>query len=52
VVDNLPHETFNGEDRQLNAAIEHLQGLIKEDPRSVTPVPPHPDKSSGDNRKK
>jgi len=52
VVDNPPHETFNGEDRQLKAAIEHLQGLIKEDPRLVTPVPAYPDKSSGDNKKK
>ncbi|MBL8759852.1 MAG: PD40 domain-containing protein [Phycisphaerae bacterium] len=51
-VDNPPHETFNGEDRQLKAAIEHLQGLIREDPRAVTPVPAHPDKSSGDNKKK
>ena len=52
VIDNPPHETFNGEDRQLKAAIEHLQGLIKEDPRLVTPVPAYPDKSSGDNKKK
>ncbi len=52
VIDNPPHETFNGEDRQLKAAIEHLQGLIKEDPRAVTPVPAYPDKSSGDNKKR
>ncbi len=45
VVDNLPHATFNGEDAQLNAAIDYLKKLIKEDPREVTPVPPHPDKS-------
>ena len=40
VVDNLPHATFNGEDAQLDAAIEYLQRKIAEDPR---PVPPHPD---------
>ncbi len=45
VVDNLPHATFNGEDAQLKAAIEHLQRLIREDPRPVPPAPPYPDKS-------
>ena len=25
-VDNLPHETFNGRDAQLEAAVQHLQG--------------------------
>ena len=44
VVDNLPHETFNGEDAQLDAAIEHLKKLIEEDPREVPPPPPYPDK--------
>lgn len=52
VVDNPPHETFNGQDRQLQAAIEHLQGLIKQDPRNVPPPPAYPDKSSPDNTKK
>ena len=28
-VDNLPHETFNGKDAQLEAAIKHLQKLIE-----------------------
>ncbi|MEE9132280.1 MAG: S41 family peptidase [Gemmatimonadota bacterium] len=45
VVDNLPHATFNGDDAQLLAAIEHLQQLIHDDPRSVPPPPPYPDKS-------
>jgi tricorn protease len=45
VVDNLPHATFNGEDAQLMAAIEHLQRLIREDPRPVPSAPPYPDKS-------
>jgi tricorn protease len=45
VIDNLPHATFNGEDAQLNAAIEYLQNLIAKDPRIVPPVPKYPDKS-------
>ncbi len=44
-VDNLPHATFNGKDAQLEAAIAHLQELIRKDPRSVPPVPAYPDKS-------
>jgi tricorn protease len=50
-VDNLPHETFNGKDRQLDTAIELLQKKIKEDPREVPPVPAYPDKSFGNNKK-
>ncbi len=45
VVDNLPHSTFNGEDAQLKAAIDHLLKLIEEDPRELPPVPDYPDKS-------
>ncbi len=45
VVDNLPHATFNGQDAQLDAAINHLKKLIEEDPREVPPVPDYPDKS-------
>ncbi|MFQ5675859.1 MAG: S41 family peptidase, partial [bacterium] len=45
VVDNLPHASFNGEDAQLTAAIEHLQELIRTDPRPVPPPPPYPNKS-------
>ena len=44
-VDNLPHATFNGEDAQLDAAIEYLMKEIEKDPRAVPPPPPHPDKS-------
>ncbi len=44
-VDNLPHESFNGRDRQLEAAITHLQALIAEDPRDVPAPPPYPDKA-------
>ena len=51
-VDNLPHATFNGQDAQLDAAIKHLQKLMKEDPRKVPPPPPYPDKSFGSNKKK
>ncbi len=45
VVDNLPHDTFNGGDAQLDAAIDHLKKLIAADPRDVPPAPPYPDKS-------
>lgn len=45
VVDNLPHATFEGEDAQLNAALEHLKKLIAEDPREVPAPPAYPDKS-------
>jgi tricorn protease len=31
-VDNLPHETFNGRDRQLEVAIDMLQKKLKEQP--------------------
>ena len=51
-VDNLPHATFNGQDAQLEAAIKHLQKLIKNDPREVPVVPPYPNKSFGNNTKK
>lgn len=45
VVDNLPHATFNGEDAQLKAAIEHLRRRFVEEPREVPPIPAYPDKS-------
>ncbi len=45
VIDNLPHATFKGKDAQLEAAIKHLQQLIKEDPREVPKPPAFPDKS-------
>ncbi len=43
-VDNLPHATFNGEDAQLQAAIQYLQEKIAEDPRPVPPPPPYPNR--------
>ncbi len=42
VVDNLPHETFGGKDAQLDAAVRHLQELIKTKPIAVPPPPPYP----------
>lgn len=44
-VDNPPHATFKGEDAQLQAAIDHLQKLIKEKPVEMPKPPPHPNKS-------
>ena len=41
-VDNLPHATFNGEDAQLEAAIQYLKEKIAEDPRPVPSPPPYP----------
>lgn len=52
VLDNLPYETFNGKDAQLEAAIELLKKQISEDPRDVPPVPSYPDKSFNSNSKK
>lgn len=49
-VDNLPHSTFKGADAQLDAAIAHLQELIRTRPVEITPPPEWPDKSSRDNR--
>jgi tricorn protease len=49
-IDNLPHATFNGEDAQLDAAINLLKKLIKEDPRAVPPPPAYPDKSFRNNK--
>ncbi len=45
VVDNLPHETFKGRDRQLEKAVEVLLEKIAEDPREVPAPPEYPDKS-------
>jgi tricorn protease len=44
VVDNLPHATFNGRDAQLEAAVKHLEELIRKDPRSIPPRPADPEK--------
>jgi len=45
VVDNLPHATFNGEDAQLQAAIDYLEKKIAEEPVDPVLPPRHPDKS-------
>ncbi|MBL8980976.1 MAG: PD40 domain-containing protein [Gemmatimonadetes bacterium] len=45
IVDNLPHETFNGKDAQLEAAIAYLKKKIAEDPRAVPKPPPYPVKA-------
>lgn len=45
VVDNLPHATFNGTDAQLDAAIKHLQDLIKTKAIPKPVAPRYPDKS-------
>ena len=50
-MENLPHETFQGEDAQLDAAIEHLLEKIAKDPIEVPPAPAYPDKSFKNNRK-
>ncbi|MEN0050266.1 MAG: S41 family peptidase [Bacteroidota bacterium] len=50
-LDNLPHETFNGKDAQLEAAIKLLQEKIADDPRDVPAVPAYPDKRFGGDEK-
>jgi len=42
VVDNLPYETFQGRDAQLERAIAFLEELIKKDPVEVPQHPPYP----------
>jgi tricorn protease len=44
-VDNLPHDTFSGNDAQLQSAIDLLKQEIRTDPRPVPKAPPYPDKS-------
>jgi len=44
VVDNPPHATFKGRDAQLEAAVKHLQDLIKKEPVEIPKHPPYPDK--------
>jgi tricorn protease len=50
-VDNLPYETFNGRDAQLDAAIKYLQKKIAEEPKDIPLAPAYPDKSFKNNRK-
>jgi tricorn protease len=45
VVDNLPHATFKGEDKQLDAAIAFLQEEIRKKPVPVPPAPEYPSKA-------
>jgi tricorn protease len=44
-VDNLPHESYTGKDSQLEAAVQYLLKLIKEQPVTTPPVPKYPNKS-------
>ena len=48
-VKNMPHATFNGEDAQLDAAIEFLMKKMEEEPVIVPPPPAYPDKSFKNN---
>jgi tricorn protease len=50
-VDNLPFETFNGKDAQMEAAINYLKKKIAEDPKDIPRSPAYPDKSFKNNRK-
>jgi tricorn protease len=45
VVDNLPYETYQGVDAQLEATITYLLNEIKEKPVPVPPPPQHPNLS-------
>src|SRR5687767_5410817 len=44
-IDNLPHETFKGKDKQLEFAIDYLKKKIKDEPVDIPKVPAYPDKS-------
>jgi tricorn protease len=44
-VDNPPKETFEGKDRQLEAAVQHLLEKIKSDPPQRPQAPPYPHKA-------
>ncbi|MBI1356693.1 MAG: protease [Acidobacteria bacterium] len=45
VVDNLPRETFDGKDRQLEAAVAHLLEKIEKEPPPRPAAPPYPNKA-------
>jgi len=45
IVDNLPHETFDGKDAQLEFAIKYLEDEIAKRPNPVVGHPAFPDKS-------
>jgi tricorn protease len=44
-VDNAPHQTYEGHDVQLRAAVEELRKEMREHPNPVPPAPAYPDKS-------
>ncbi len=52
VVDNGPSATFEGDDAQLKAAVEHLLKLMDEKPVKPLVPPTRPNKSSPDNAAK
>lgn len=45
VVDDTPHQTFDGQDTQLDAAINYLKREIKDHPVQVPPPPAYPNKA-------
>ncbi|HYA41869.1 MAG TPA: S41 family peptidase [Syntrophobacteraceae bacterium] len=45
VVDDPPHETFDGQDAQLQAAINYLKQEIKDHPVQIPPPPAYPEKA-------
>ena len=45
VVDNLPHSTYQGEDAQLQSAMDQLQEQIRLQPVTIPAAPRHPNKS-------
>jgi len=44
-IDNLPHESFLGKDAQLEAGVEYLLKLIKEQPVKTPVIPKYPVKA-------
>ena len=50
VVDDTPHETFEGHDAQLQEAIKYLMTQIKEHPVTTPPPPPYPIKAFNYNK--
>src|SRR5436305_8293446 len=44
-VDNLPYETFQGKDAQLEFAVDFLRKAIKANPVTSPKIPDYPDKS-------
>ena len=47
-VDNLPHESFLGKDAQLDAGIDYLLKMIKEEPVTIPVIPQYPVKAFDD----